>query len=134
MKFFVDTNIFLDIVLARKNDEKAVDFINSCILNKHKIYLSWHTLSNLFYIVEKGINNDLAKTSIKDILYFAHVVTVGHKDAKLALDMDMLDFEDSLQIVSAQAADADYIITRNKKDFLNSPIRAISPEEVGLLR
>ncbi len=130
MKYFVDTNIFLDIILDRKNAEKAVDFINSCILNKYKIYISWHTLSNLFYIIERGINNDLAKISVKDILYFAHVVTVGHDDARLALDMNISDFEDALQIVSAQAADVDYIITRNKKDFVNSPIMAMLPEEV----
>jgi hypothetical protein len=70
---------------------------------------------------------------VKDILYFANVVTVGHDDAKLALDLDVADFEDALQIVSAKAVDAVYIITRNKKDFVNSPIMAILPEEVGLV-
>ena len=49
MKFFIDTNIFLDIILDRKDAEKAVDFINGCISNKNKIYISWHTLSNMFY-------------------------------------------------------------------------------------
>ena len=90
-------------------------------------------LSNLFYILEKNLNNQIAKLSVKDILYFANVVTVGHDDAKLALDLDVADFEDALQIVSAKAVDADYIITRNKKDFVNSPIMAILPEEVGLV-
>jgi predicted nucleic acid-binding protein len=133
MKYFIDTNIFLDIVLDRKGGGIATDFVNKCILNKNKIYISWHTLSNLFYILEKNLNNQIAKLSVKDILYFANVVTVGHDDAKLALDLDVADFEDALQIVSAKAVDADYIITRNKKDFVNSPIMAILPEEVGLV-
>lgn len=131
MKFFIDTNIFLDIVLDRKEGKKATNFVNECILNKNKIYISWHTLSNLFYILEKNINNQMAKLSVKDILHFAHVVTVGHEDAKLALDLVMTDFEDALQIVSAQAVSADYIITRNKKDFINSPIRAVAPEDLS---
>jgi predicted nucleic acid-binding protein len=130
MKYFIDTNIFLDIVLDRKDGEIATDFVNGCILNKNKIYVSWHTLSNLFYILEKNLNNQMAKLSVKDILHFANVVTVGHEDAKLALDLDMTDFEDALQIVSAQAVGADYIVTRNKKDFINSPIKVILPEEV----
>ncbi len=130
MKYFIDTNIFLDIVLDRKDGEIATDFVNGCILNKNKIYVSWHTLSNLFYILQKNLNNQMAKLSVKDILHFANVVTVGHEDAKLALDLDMTDFEDALQIVSAQAISADYIVTRNKKDFINSPIKVILPEEL----
>ena len=84
----------------------------------------------VFILLEKSINNDIAKTSIRDILYYAHVVTVGHNHALLAIDLEMSDFEDALQIVSAQAVNANYIVTRNKKDFINSPIIAILPEEL----
>lgn len=130
MKYFVDTNIFIDIILDRKDAENSVNFINGCILNRCKIYISWHTLSNLFYLIEKGVNNEIAKISIKDILHFSKVVTVGHEDALVAIDLDIKDFEDALQIVSAQSVDADYIVTRNKKDFTKSSVVVIGPEEV----
>lgn len=132
MKFFVDTNIFLDIIQDRKHASEGVDFINTCILHKYKIYVSWHTLSNIFYILEKGINSEIANTSIKDILHFATVATVGHEEAKRVLDLDLSDFEDALQIVSAQAVHADYIVTRNKKHFVDSPVTVIAPEELVL--
>jgi predicted nucleic acid-binding protein len=132
MKFFVDTNIFLDIIQDRVHAPEGVEFVNTCISNKYKIYVSWHTLSNIFYVMEKQYNKELAKTSVTDILYFATVATVGHEDAKNALDLNLSDFEDALQIVSAEAVDADFIITRNKKDFIRSPIKVMTPEELDL--
>ena len=39
------------------------------------------------------------------------------------------DFEDALQYSSARQAAADYIITRNKKDFRFSDIPVLEPTE-----
>jgi hypothetical protein len=41
----------------------------------------------------------------------------------------MAVFEDALQVSAAQACGADYIITRNGRDFVKSPLPALSPEE-----
>ena len=39
------------------------------------------------------------------------------------------NFEDALQSVAAERVKADYIITRNVKDFDNSNVKALSPED-----
>ena len=39
------------------------------------------------------------------------------------------DLEDSLQMQCAYREDLDYILTRNIKDFRDSKIKAISPED-----
>lgn len=39
------------------------------------------------------------------------------------------DFEDCLQAECALKANADYIITRNVKDFAKSSVKAVEPEE-----
>lgn len=57
-------------------------------------------------------------------------MTVGHEQALAALDINMSDFEDALQVVFAQSVNADYIVTRNKKDFITSTVHAIAPEEL----
>lgn len=46
-----------------------------------------------------------------------------------ARNAEFADFEDSMQNESALSAGADYIITRNKKDFENSTIPAVTAEE-----
>jgi len=40
-----------------------------------------------------------------------------------------LDFEDCLQSKCALEAEADFIITCNGKDFLNSEVKALSPNQ-----
>ncbi|MCL2267010.1 MAG: hypothetical protein FWC17_04510 [Treponema sp.] len=42
--------------------------------------------------------------------------------------MDWDDFEDSVQYVVGECLNVDYIITRNKNDFLKGGIPAVTPE------
>ena len=46
-----------------------------------------------------------------------------------AAKMKWNDFEDAVQNATAERIQADYIITRNVRDFLNSKIPAVSPAE-----
>ncbi len=43
--------------------------------------------------------------------------------------MQGADFEDNLQMAVAHLMGLDAIVTRNVKDFLDSPIRILTPEE-----
>ena len=43
--------------------------------------------------------------------------------------LPMQDFEDAMQVAAADMAKVDFIITRNTKDFKNSPIPAMDPGE-----
>lgn len=42
--------------------------------------------------------------------------------------MPMRDFEDALQVAAAMACGAQFIVTRNERDFKASPVPALSPE------
>ena len=44
--------------------------------------------------------------------------------------MKLKDFEDAVQIQTAKRVGADFIITRNVKDFMKSSIPAYNPEEL----
>jgi predicted nucleic acid-binding protein len=50
-------------------------------------------------------------------------------DVFSAIASDFYDFEDALISAVAAREKADFIITRNKKDFKNSKVPAASPEE-----
>jgi len=47
-----------------------------------------------------------------------------------ALNSGMTDFEDAVQAVAAKSAGIDMVVTRNKRDFRNSPIPAVLPKEL----
>ncbi|MBC7075710.1 MAG: hypothetical protein H5T98_06535 [Syntrophomonadaceae bacterium] len=46
-----------------------------------------------------------------------------------AFHPDVDDFEDELISVCAKRTKMDYIITRNTKNFTNSPVPAVTPED-----
>ena len=47
-----------------------------------------------------------------------------------ALSSEISDYEDAVIEVSAKEKSADYILTRNIKDFRKSIVNAIAPEEL----
>jgi hypothetical protein len=63
----------------------------------------------------------------EDLLAFIEVVGGDTKMALEAIRFGFSDFEDALQSVCAVKFEADFIITRNLKDYKLSPIKAMSP-------
>lgn len=53
-------------------------------------------------------------------------------DIEEAVNMKWRDYEDAVQSVTAERINADYIITRNAKDYQDSRVQAITPEEYFL--
>ena len=69
---------------------------------------------------------EILAVRMSDIFEF---VDLNRLDIIQASKMRWKDFEDALQSVAAERIKADYIITRNIKDFDNSNVRALSPED-----
>jgi hypothetical protein len=57
------------------------------------------------------------------------VVGGGTEMAREAIRLGFSDFEDALQSVCAKQFEADFIVTRNVRDYKLSPIKAISPSD-----
>ena len=91
-------------------------------------YLAWHSIATLAYLIERQQNQAAARAVITDLLGWAQIVSTGHADALQALKLEMPDFEDALQASAAVACGANFIITRNVRDFKNSPVLALTPE------
>ena len=65
----------------------------------------------------------------EDLLSFVEVVGGGTELALEAIRSGFSDFEDALQSVCAKQFEADFIVTRNVKDYKLSSIKAISPSD-----
>ncbi len=63
------------------------------------------------------------------LIEFLTVAPASHELLRYALTFPMADFEDAMQVAAAQAAGAQHIVTRNIRDFVNSPIPAVTPEQ-----
>lgn len=128
MLLLLDINIILDVVFQRPGEPASSALIGSCN-EQHQAWVAWHSVATLAYLIERQRNPAVARELVTGLLSWARVATTGHQDAVQALQLQMSDFEDALQVSAAQACGADYIITRNGRDFVQSPLPALSPEE-----
>jgi len=131
MNLLIDTNVILDVLLKREPYYK--DAIKITILSEKGFisgYISASSVTDIFYIVKKELKSkDLAFDLLKNILKIMHVASVTENNIYEALDLQWDDFEDSVQYVAGQNISAKYIVTRNPKDFSDSHIKVLSPEE-----
>jgi hypothetical protein len=128
VRLLLDINIILDVALKRRGEARSASVIASCG-GQHEAWLAWHSVATLAYLMEKQHDVATAREFVTGLLSWARVATTGHEDAQRALDLDMADFEDALQVAAALACGARYVITRNVRDFGRAPIPALTPEE-----
>jgi predicted nucleic acid-binding protein len=129
----LDTNILLDILLNRTQfiaDSEAV--ILRCESEGIPMGVAWHGLATAFYLLKRGRTREEAELELDKIMAWATVASCGDREARYARGLGFSDFEDAMQAVCAASFQADFIVTRNKADFLSSPVPAITPEELLL--
>lgn len=131
MKILLDTNVLVDYLLSRKPfDDNARKIILLCKSKKIDGCIAAHSFLNIFYILRKDLTADERRILLKDFCTFVEVAGIDKNKIITALDNNAFsDFEDCLQSECAKDFSADYIVTRNTKDFKNSTVPAITPDE-----
>ena len=122
MNLFFDTNILLDVALRREPHVASSEAVLKDAIENHSCFMSWHTVSNLSYILEKLEGRETAIQFIRNIASVCRIAPVEHSDLDLAFRYDGGDFEDAMQIASALACDAELIVTRDPSGFSKSPL------------
>lgn len=130
MKILIDTNVILDHLTSRKPfDRDAADIFKLCETQQIKGYISALSVPNIVYILRKELDAVKIKKIIQILSLIFTIKELTTADLIATADMNFKDYEDALQSVAAAKIKADYIVTRNIKDFINSPVPAITPTE-----
>ena len=129
MRILIDTNVILDALTGRQpHFDDADKIIKLCADKKVQGYLAAHSISNIFYILRKDLPIEDIRIVLLNLCEILEVEGVDSRKVKSALNRgDFKDLEDCIQDECAAAIKADYIVTRNKKDFENSIVPAILP-------
>ena len=125
MQVLIDCDVLLDVGLGREPflaDSAAV--VAWAVDHPGSAAVAWHTLSNLAYLT-----SDDARGFMRDLLRHVEVAPVGTAQAVQALSLPMADVEHALQAAAALAFRAEHIVTRNLRDYRNSPVPTISPRQ-----
>jgi predicted nucleic acid-binding protein len=131
MRILFDTNIVLDVLLKREpwaTEARAVWRASDEGLITGHILAS--VLTDIFYIAHKQVGLEAARAAIHTCLDAFEICAVDRQTLEQAKTLPGKDFEDNLQIASAQIAELDGIVTRNKADFSAATIPVFTPAEL----
>ena len=127
MRLLIDINVLLDVALRRPGAAASARLLAQCG-RQHEAWLAWHSVATLAYLIERQESAISSRDFIRSVLVWADVAKTGRPDALAALDLPMQDFEDALQVAAAMACGAQFIVTRNVRDFTTSPVPALNPD------
>jgi len=91
-------------------------------------YLSSKPQENCCWFNHKWISRKDFK-ALADERINVRMIDQGASELNIIVGVLNRDFEDAVQSATASRINADYIITRNAKDFDGSTVNAITPEE-----
>ena len=69
------------------------------------------------------------KTALLDLSKLVTTISIDDAVVRKALQSDMSDFEDTLQIFAAKAYKITVVVTRNTKDYRKSGLEVLQPEQ-----
>ncbi len=131
MKVFIDTNILIDFLAARVPfAEEAMALFQLADNDEIELMVSDLTIINAIYILRRmhyGLSD--IYDSLDNIRPLLTITSMGATVIDRCLQHRSDDFEDEMQYLSAVDANADYIITRNKKDFDFGDSAVMTPQE-----
>ena len=131
MKVFIDTNILIDFLAAREPfAEEAMALFQLADNDEIELMVSDLTIINTIYILRR-MHYGLSEIydSLDNIRPLLTITSMGASVVDRCLQHRSDDFEDEMQYFSAVNANADYIITRNKKDFDFGDSAVMTPQE-----
>jgi predicted nucleic acid-binding protein len=130
MRVFVDTNLFIDILLNREPFFKNSALIYKlCENNMLEGYIAPITINNIYYICRKAKHFNEIKHYLADISTIFTIAKMNEESIKKANTCKIIDYEDALQYAMAIQNTCEYLITRNTKDFKHmSKIKVLTPE------
>jgi predicted nucleic acid-binding protein len=132
MKIFLDANIIVDLLDKPSFDhDLAKEVVRIIRLSKKPVYISPTTFAITWYLFSKRNkgNKNVRNILINFFKYFSFT-TEDEEVMRKVLASNFSDLEDALQYYSAKQLGLQLIITKNKKDFIQSnEITVIHPAE-----
>jgi predicted nucleic acid-binding protein len=115
-KIYIDTNIFFDIVIDRDLENISIKKLQQ-YLKESTVYMSALSVHIIYYALKIKPKTQ-AHERIKELIKIINIVPLSSTITTQAISNFLVDFEDTLQYYSALYSNCDYILTRDRKDFV----------------
>ena len=131
MTLLIDTNVILDIIEKREPFfQDSFSVLQQATILKQKILFSASSVKDIFYLVKRHSGSiETANSALTKLLSLVQICDTSADDVKTARTYEIVDFEDAVLAATAVRENADYIISRNVKDFTDFRVKAITPTD-----
>lgn len=128
MILLLDANVFIDY-LGRKEPffPDAQKVVMAGFFGDAKLWVPAQSITDAFYILNRYVDAEPLQKAILKALELIRPVSLTADDVERGARLSWPDLEDCLIALAAEKVHADYLITRNGKDFSRSPVPALSP-------
>ena len=131
MRVLFDTNVVLDVLLAREPHFGSAARLMSLVdAGRIEGVVSATTITTIHYIATKSIGREAAGRYLRDLLAIFDVAAVDRDVLLDALALDFADYEDAVLHEAARASEAVAIVTRNIPDFGKATVPVLTPQEL----
>jgi predicted nucleic acid-binding protein len=125
LQVLIDLNVILDVLQRREPFyEMSARVLASVETRRITGWVAAHSLTTLFYLLSKHRSVDQARVALTELLNLLSVAPVDHAVIEQTLNLPYQDFEDAVQMMAAVQIGADYVITRNPRDYRPGPLPA----------
>jgi predicted nucleic acid-binding protein len=129
-KVLIDTDVILDFFFDRQPfSEYAAKVFTLCELKLIQGFVTPVIYSNVYYLLRQTAKHEKVIEKLNQLISITDVLIMDKNVVVQALNSKFKDFEDALQNYAAfNSGDIDVILTRNIKDFKNSDLGVLTPE------
>lgn len=131
MNALIDTCVIVDALQSREPFYKdAQTVFLFCANRQFEGFLTAKAVTDVYYLTHRQTHNDKVTRAVLRKLgaLFGLLDTTG-LDIRKAISSEIPDFEDAVMIETALRSGMDCIVTRNTKDYDESPIPVYTPKE-----
>lgn len=132
----IDSDVILDFFFDREPfSENAAKILSLCESKEIKGFITPVILSNVYYLLRQSAKHDKVIDKLKALISITELLSINRDSILMALNSEFKDFEDALQNYAAELDnEIDIIITRNTKDYKNSSLGIMTPDNYLKMR
>lgn len=131
LKVLIDLNVILDVLQGREPFYvNSAQILAAAELGSIDGLIAAHNLTTLHYLVARYLGAEQARIALQQILLILNVTRVDQAVIEAALGLNYGDFEDAVSMMSAIQAGADYVVSRDIRDFQKGPLPILTPAEL----
>ena len=131
MRVLVDTNVVLDVLLARQPFVAAAAEVFGLVEHSRiEGLLCATTITTIDYLLTRAMPRPAARQALQKILKLFEIAPVNRAVLEEALRSKVADFEDAVLEQAGRVAGAAVIVTRNQPDFRLASLKVLGPDEL----